>query len=143
MGGLLYKDFVAVKGKLMVLVWTGVIIAFTVLRMMFTGYGAGSAWRMEDVTGQMTNLVDEFFLTFYCLCLFIMLFQVNQYEGSMVEGDRKNKLMNYFNSMPIGKNPVEKKKKISKVFPARHPFWNSIYDTKKPLARAVFCFFTA
>ena len=74
MGGLLYKDFVAVKGKLMVLIWTGVIIAFTVLRMMFTGYGAGSAWRAEDVTGQMTNLVDAFFLTFYCMFLFIMLF---------------------------------------------------------------------
>ena len=50
MGGLLYKDFVAVKGKLMVLIWSGVIIAFTVLRMMFTGYGAGSAWRMEEKT---------------------------------------------------------------------------------------------
>lgn len=104
MGGLLYKDFVAVKGKLMVLIWTGVIIAFTVLRMMFTGYGAGSAWRMEDATGQMTNLVDAYFLTFYCMILLIMLFQVNQYEGSIVEGDRKNKVLNYFNSMPIGKN---------------------------------------
>lgn len=104
MGGLLYKDFVAVKGKMMVLIWVGVIVGFTALRILFPGSSAGVDWLAKNDDGEVVNMVDAMFVILYCLILFYMVLSINQYEGSMVEGDRKNKLINYFNSMPFNKN---------------------------------------
>lgn len=62
MGGLLYKDFVAAKGKKLVWILVIATIVFTVLRMLFPGTAAFEDLVATTEDGKTVNMLDSLFL---------------------------------------------------------------------------------
>lgn len=104
MAGLLYKDFVSIKGKKLCFFGLFIGVLFVALRILFPGYRELADFMMTNEQGELVNLVDAFFSMvplFLMICLCGLL---NGFVGKIVEDDEKHKIMNYVNSMPIGKN---------------------------------------
>ena len=62
MGGLLYKDFISVKGKLNVWIMVVLTILFLVLRVQFPGTEDLKGFIVENDAGEMVNILDTFFV---------------------------------------------------------------------------------
>lgn len=106
MGGLLYKDFIAVNriGKVR-LTWliTAFVLIFCILRIAFPGTKELQEFLVYGEDGSITaNLLDVFFVMLYSF--FIIMSMSLMSVGKIMNNDEKNKIRNYFDSMPIGKN---------------------------------------
>ena len=87
MAGLLYKDFVAIKGKIYVAVMAGVLGVFLGLRL---------AVRNE--------MIDVLICMLYtCIVLTLYFFVLSNIEISLITVDEKRNQKNYFLSLPVSK----------------------------------------
>lgn len=103
MGGLLYKDFVAVKGKKLILIFVIATIVFTVLRMLFPGTAAFESLVATTEDGKTVNLLDSLFLygEFFIICMGSLI--INYMEPKLMEFDEKNRIRSYLFSMPVSR----------------------------------------
>ena len=107
MGGLLYKDFISVNkiGKIK-LTWlmAALTIIYIVLRMVFPGTADIPELMIKYGQGEMVNLLDIFFVSFFALWIITGLGIINGFIGKIVDGDDKNKIRGYISSMPFSKS---------------------------------------
>lgn len=104
MGGLLYKDFVSVKGKK--LVWTMLILTvlYSGLRFAFPGTVDNAYFMVKNESNQTINILDTFFVMGLGIFLIAVLGLMNGWTAKLVEGERKNRIKGYLCSLPIEKN---------------------------------------
>ena len=103
MAGLLYKDFVSVKGKKLCLGYLIYLFVISVLRIVFAGYHEVDEFIVTTERGQTVNLLDAFFLCASAILLIMGACYINLFVQKIVEDDQKNKVMNYMKSMPFEK----------------------------------------
>jgi len=99
MAGLLYKDFVSVKGKKFCLGYLIYLFVFSVLRIVFAGYRDIDEFIVTTESGQTINILDSFFLYASAILLIMGACYINLF----VQKIEKNKVMNYIKSMPFEK----------------------------------------
>lgn len=104
MAGLLYKDFVSVKGKKICLGCLTYLFLFTVLRIVFAGTREIDEFILTTKNGQTVNILDTFFQYALGVFLIMCVCYINLFVQRIVEDDQKNKVMNYMKSMPFEKN---------------------------------------
>lgn len=104
MVGLLYKDFVSMKGKKLCCSLFAFLVILTALRVAFPGYRELSDFMLTNEHGEAVNLIDAFFCMVPMFYLIMVLGFINSMVSKIVEDDQKNKIMNYVGSMPFGKH---------------------------------------
>lgn len=104
MGGLLYKDFVSVSGKKIVAITTIATVIYMILRVVFPGMGASNDWIVENDFGETVNMIDLYFVMVYMIFLILAVCSINSFVGKIVTDDKKHKIMNYLDAMPLEKN---------------------------------------
>ncbi|MGN0161048.1 MAG: ABC-2 transporter permease [Lachnospiraceae bacterium] len=104
MAGLLYKDFVSVSGKKILIIIICLTIAFIGLRMAFPGNLDNALFMAETEEGEMINILDLFFITGLGSFLIFIFSIINGWVGKIVDGDDKNKIRGYLNALPLEKN---------------------------------------
>ena len=103
MGGLLYKDFISVKGKTNV--WTMIILTlvYIVLRRLFPGTADMKGFLVENDAGEIINILDTFFVMGECIILICGVYFINAWCSKIVMSDEKNRIRGYLSSMPLNK----------------------------------------
>lgn len=104
MGGLLYKDFVSVSGKKLIMIIILLTLVYSILRIALPGYVPNEFFMATNELGQKVNLIDTFFITGQGLFVVGLTAFMNDWISKIVEGEQKNKIKNYVYSMPIEKN---------------------------------------
>lgn len=104
MGGLLYKDFVSVSGKKLIVGITFFTLVYSVLRIAFSGCVRNELFMATNELGQEVNILDSFFIMGQGLFVVGVIGLMNGWVSKIVGGDQKNKIKNYVYSMPIEKN---------------------------------------
>lgn len=103
MGGLLYKDFAAVKGKRLVLWLTVLTVAYIALRVLFPGTGELEGFMAENDKGEIVNVIDTFFLMGEFTIIWLGCFMINDLGAKIVQYDEKNRIRGYLAAMPFEK----------------------------------------
>lgn len=104
MGGLLYKDFISVSGKKLLVILSAGTVLYIVLRMLFPGTVVNPAFMVENEAGESINLLDSFFVMAFGILVVGLIGLLNGWVAKIVEGDTKNKIKGYLCAMPLGKN---------------------------------------
>lgn len=116
MKGLLYKDFVAVKGKWISLGILTVFILFTVLRFLFPGTEAGTTMTIENANGELGasygELYDTLLYFFYNLISCVMVISPLFFVKYIFGQDEKSKSKVYMNSLPVSKKDIVAEKYV-------------------------------
>lgn len=111
MAGLLYKDFVGIRGKRIVWILFGCTVLFLVLRMVFPGnvstvtYGG----MKESETGELVNLTvgelrDSFLVTLPMLLAVCSITLPSAWTAAICRNDEKNKTRQFTAALPLDKN---------------------------------------
>ena len=103
MGGLLYKDFVAVRGKKLVCVLLFLTVLFIALRVMFPGTAHMKFFRVTNEAGESLNMLDIFFFQGEFCILWCGGFYINTLGAKILELDEKNRIRSYLAGMPFAK----------------------------------------
>ena len=104
MGGLLYKEFVAVRGKRIVNTIGIATLFFILLRVYFSGDRMMEDFCMENGDGDLVNLVDLILSQAVWWFLIMSLYAVNRLGIECVRSDDKNKIRGYIAALPLEKN---------------------------------------
>lgn len=106
MSGMLYKDFLAVKGKKILVALLALTLLFTALRLALPGAdmvkntsGTGEEMRFDD-----GNMFDGFLWAMPFLFAFVCIFLPSYLIKGIVTLDEKNKVRAFTASLPFGKN---------------------------------------
>ena len=106
MGGLMYKDFVAIKGKRICIILLSALALLCILRVIFPG---SMAERMDFIvkndSGTEVNTLDIMFVTVYmCIVLTIVCF-IDIWCARLSETDASSvRIKNYISSLPVSAN---------------------------------------
>ncbi len=103
MGGLLYKDFVSVKGKLNVWTMIALTIVYIVLRMLFPGTEDIKGFILKNDAGEMVNILDTFFFMGESIVFIMGVYFINSWCSKIVMSDEKNRIRGYLSAMPFDK----------------------------------------
>ena len=103
MGGLLYKDFISVKGKLNVWIMVVLTVLFLVLRVQFPGTEDLKGFIVENDAGETVNILDTFFVIGEIIILMMGSYFINAWCSKIVMSDEKSKIRGYLSSMPFNK----------------------------------------
>ncbi len=103
MGGLLYKDFVAVGGKRLVLCLSLFTIAYIVLRVLFPGTTEIPGFMAINDNGELINIIDTFFFMGECLIIIEGGYLINDLSSKIIQFDEKGRIRSYFCALPIEK----------------------------------------
>lgn len=103
MGGLLYKDFVSVKGKFNIGLIAIFTVLFLILRVQFPGTADTKGFIVENDAGEMVNILDTFFLMGEITVLLMGCYFINAWCSKIVMSDEKNRIRGYLSSMPLSK----------------------------------------
>lgn len=106
MGGMLYKDFLCVKGKRILAAVLGCTLIFTALRLALPGADmvknmSGAGEEMRFANGNMNDAflwVIPFLFAFMGLCMPSLILK------GLITQDEKNKIRAFTKSLPFGKN---------------------------------------
>ncbi len=104
MAGLLYKDFVSIKGKKICIGMLIFLVLFTILRILFPGTKQIDDLMIRDAEGQLVNSLDILFTEVLGFLMISAGTFLNQYIVKLAENDQKNTSMNYIKSLPLKKN---------------------------------------
>lgn len=111
MAGLLYKDFVAVKGKMLCLGTAAFLLGFLVLRLLFPGdTDAAALGIMMEQDGAMTQASDGvlydmlFAMLILCTAIIVMGMPLNNMLLPLLRMDEKGKARNYIHALPLKRN---------------------------------------
>jgi len=103
MGGLLYKDFVAIRGKRLVLILTILTALYIILRMLFPGTAQMDGFMVTNDAGETGNIIDTFFFMGESFNIFMASYIINTLGSRLLLLDEKSKVRGYLSSMPIKK----------------------------------------
>ncbi|WP_034450881.1 ABC-2 transporter permease [Butyrivibrio sp. AE2032] len=106
MGGLMYKDFVAIKGKRICIILLSAIALLCILRVIFPG---SMAERLEMVfmndQGIRINMLDLMFVTLYICIIFTIVCFIDMWCARLSEADESSsRIKNYVSSLPVSAN---------------------------------------
>ena len=106
MGGLLYKDFVAMKGKRICIILLSVIALLCTLRMILPGNMAeGLDMIAENDQGTKINLLDIMFATVYLSIVVAMVCGIDVWCTRLSEADASCvRIKNFVYSLPVSAN---------------------------------------
>ena len=104
MGGLLYKDFVFIKGKKIIWILTALTVLMVVLRLVFKGTEVLPDFMATDDEGNQINFVDAYFFIFDATLIYLGFMFINMWTDKIALIDEKNKIRSYIAAMPVGKN---------------------------------------
>ena len=93
MAGLLYKDFVGIKGRYQVIVFSILTMAFLVFRVLFPG-NSGVAGEFLDYGG----------ITLVFLIIVILMMFISRFTTSIIANDEQHNAMQFTKSLPLEKN---------------------------------------
>ena len=103
MGGLLYKDFVSIKGKRVSITIIIIVLLFLLFRVIFPGNGYNEVFTAMTETGEMINIVDTFFVMSLPVFLYTFIMLVSLSFNKTISYDEKNKIRSYLFSLPVDK----------------------------------------
>ena len=92
MAGLMYRDFLAVKGKKAVIILLTLTVVYAALRFALPG------------TGDENSSPDLFLWTFPALFAVAQISLPSAWTGAVMTGDEKNKITAFTRALPLGKN---------------------------------------
>ena len=103
MGGLLYKDFVSMKGKKVVTILGVFTASLILMKLWVIRMGNLDFLMLADDQGELGRTIDitSFYLVFCLMYLGVMF--VNMWLSKIIEYDEKNKILIYLFAMPLGK----------------------------------------
>lgn len=111
MAGLLYKDFVGIKGRRIVWIIAGFTLAFLILRFLFPGNETtvmSDGWA-ENETGELVKLTvgelrDAFLVMLPLLFIVVSFFLPSTWTVAICRHDEKNKTKQFTGALPLDKN---------------------------------------
>lgn len=103
MGGLLYKDFVSIKGKRVSIAIIIIVLLFLLFRVIFPGNEYNEVFSAMTETGEMINIVDTFFEMSLPVFLYTFIMLVSLSFNKTISYDEKNKIRSYLFSLPVDK----------------------------------------
>ena len=106
MGGLMYKDFVAIKGKRICIILLLFIALLCILRMIFPGSMAeGLGLIAENDQGLKVNTLDLMFVMPYICIIFSIVCFIDIWCARLSEADEScSRIKNYVSSLPVSAN---------------------------------------
>ncbi|PWJ71042.1 ABC-2 family transporter [Ruminococcaceae bacterium R-25] len=106
MGGLMYKDFVAIKGKRICIILLSAIAILCILRMIFPGSLAeGLEMISENDQGIRINTLDLMFVMPYICIIFSIVCFIDMWCARLSEADEScSRIKNYVYSLPVSAN---------------------------------------
>lgn len=106
MGGLMYKDFVAIKGKRICIILLSFIALLCILRMIFPGSMAeGLGLIAENDQGLKVNTLDLMFVMPYICIIFSIVCFIDIWCARLSEADEScSRIKNYVSSLPVSAN---------------------------------------
>lgn len=111
MAGLLYKDFIGIKGKRILWILFACTVLFLVLRLAFPGnVTTVMAWGMKELeTGELTPLTvgelrDSFLVTLPMLLVVYGIMLPSMWTAAICKNDEKNKTRQFTGALPLDKN---------------------------------------
>ena len=106
MGGLMYKDFVAIKGKRICIILLSVIALLCILRVIFPGSMAERMdFVLKDDAGTEINELDIMFVTAYYSIVLTMVCFIDIWCARLSEADASSaRIRNYVSSLPVSAN---------------------------------------
>ena len=121
MAGLLYKDFVGIKGRYQVIIFSVLTLLFLVLRLLFPG-NAGECGEFLDYSG----------VTFVLLIVVVSMMFISRFTTSIIANDELHNAMQFTKSLPLEKNSYIASKYIfigilTYVFYSLSNVWAIIY----------------
>lgn len=103
MGGLLYKDYVSIRGKKVVCFLAVLTVLFGILCLSAAYAGTPTGMFAENYKGEEISLPDAFILTF-ALMLPVELFAfIEMWIPNIIKNDEKNKLHGFLSALPVSK----------------------------------------
>lgn len=111
MAGLLYKDFVGIKGKRIVWILIACTVLFLILRFVFPGdvttHMAGSM--RESETGELVEMTvgefrDSFLMTLPLLLIACGFMLLSTWTAAICKNDERNKTRQFIGALPLGEN---------------------------------------
>ena len=103
MAGLLYKDFLAVRGRRFLVFIAIITLIFVILRVLFPGTAYLEDFMVVDEKGNEINVIDAFLLMYIVFNIIMSADWINKLVSRVVANDEKNKIRNYLFSMPVRK----------------------------------------
>ena len=100
MGGLLYKDFVSVRGKRFVCFLCVFTLVFILIRVMFPGDRYFDDLIAYAADGSRINLIDIILDMFAWMFIFMNMLFINRWTMEICSNDEKNKNHSFFAAMP-------------------------------------------
>ena len=125
MGGLLYKDFVAIRGKKLITITGIALVIYTFLRVIFPGSLVIPEFTATNDNGEVVSMFDVLFWYGEFIVLIAGYGQVNASWYRSSELDEKNRVRNYFSSLPLRKQTYVAEKYIFTAITAY--VWFSVY----------------
>lgn len=125
MGGLLYKDFVAIRGKKLITITGIALVIYTFLRVIFPGSLVIPGFTATNDNGEVVSMFDVLFWYGEFIVLIAGCGQVNASWYRSSELDEKNRVRNYFSSLPLRKQTYVAEKYIFTTITAY--VWFSVY----------------
>ena len=106
MGGLMYKDFVAIKGKRICIILLSFIALLCILRVIFPGSMAeGLGMIAENDQGIKVNTLDLMFVMPYICIIFSIVCFIDIWCSRLSEADEScSRIRNYVSSLPVSAN---------------------------------------
>lgn len=111
MAGLLYKDFVGIKGRRIVLLLAGFTVLFLILRFLFPGNvdAVMSGVMTENEAGELVRLTvgdfrDSLLVMLPMLFIVCSFFLPSTWTAAICRHDEKNKTRQYTRTLPLDKN---------------------------------------
>ena len=104
MGGLLYKDFVSVRGKRFVCFLCIFTLIFILIRVMFPGDRFLDDFEAIAEDGSRINLIDIILEMFACIFIFMNMLFINRWTMEICGSDENNKIRSFFATMPYEKH---------------------------------------
>ena len=107
MGGLMYKDFVAIKGKRICIILLSAIALLCILRVIFPGGSMAEGMEMVFVNDQgiRINTLDLMFVMPYICIIFSIVCFIDMWCARLSEADEScSRIKNYVCSLPVSAN---------------------------------------
>ena len=111
MAGLLYKDFVGIKGKKMVLLFLAGTLLFLVLRFLFPGSNASvmSGYMRETGAGEIAamtkgDLYDSFLMLIPLIFIAAAIFLPSAWTVAILKNDDMTRTRQYIRVLPLERN---------------------------------------
>lgn len=112
MAGLLYKDFVGIKGRRIACIIIGLTLAFLILRFLFPGDETTvmvSGWATENETGELVKMtageLRDSLLVMLPLLFIVSSFTLpSAWTEAICRHDEKNKTKQFTRALPLNKN---------------------------------------